>query len=348
MKKMYTLLILMILIIFISCQGPMGPMGLPGVDGEDGEDGEDGVDGIDGEDGEDALVKLIFNSTDYYSINDLAYSSDKIIAVGVNQTIILSDDGVNWYQPDSYPQTEANLTGVAYGNGVFVIVDQLGKIHRSTDSGSTWTTIPTENNLPLNSITYGINKFIAVGGDAENSVILLSNDYGLTWSSVYAPVINSSIDKINFTNGIFFTCGQYSGYSRIHESFDGINWIEPEGNVIKYNTVLSKVYYGNGAYMVADNYGAIYFSLDGVFWEDFNLTLASDNRGFVYGKNCFALLTYDSNNYVYKIIYPYSPNTWLFPITYLPFNAGIIICYSLYYIPWLNEGSFIIFLCTNP
>ena len=80
-----------------------------------------------------------------------------------NETILTSADGITWTSRTS--RTKDSLTGVTYGNGIFVAVCGGATILTSTDA-ITWTvrSSGTFTNTSLNGVTYGNGTFVAVGG----------------------------------------------------------------------------------------------------------------------------------------------------------------------------------------
>ncbi|MEJ5273593.1 MAG: hypothetical protein WH035_05640, partial [Spirochaetota bacterium] len=321
----------------VSCQGPVGP------EGPIGPVGPTGPTGSDGEDGEDGTIKILFYENQ--DAIDLAYSSDTIVII-TSSYVVLSNDGIYWYGSQNNPFVNY-LNAVAYGNGVFIVVNECGDIYRSIDSGNNWNKVRDGDSVPLKSVAYGNGIFIAVGGDSSNSLILRSTDNGLTWSNIDNSIDPPANKRISYANNKFFiTKNDIYDNCRIYISEDGIDWIQPEAGVNQNGAELYKVCYGNGVYMVADSYGYIYYSLSGDGWEILYPALPDISgcscNGFTYGKNSFVALIYYSINNEYKLHFPYNQYGWLFPaITLL---KGDFIHYtSIYYISWLNEGTYLIF-----
>src|SRR5579871_5745389 len=71
-------------------------------------------------------------------------------------------DGLNnWHWRNPLPSS-ANLNSVAFGNGLFVAVGDLGPVQISSD-GTNWTTLPPFGPITLNKVIFTNSQFVAVG-----------------------------------------------------------------------------------------------------------------------------------------------------------------------------------------
>lgn len=86
------------------------------------------------------------------------------------------------YLYDAADPTPADLLDVVYAHSVWIAVGEEGTIKTSPD-GLVWTTRTSGTTETLNGISYNSNAvaFIAVG---ENNTIIVSEDDGVTWTSV--------------------------------------------------------------------------------------------------------------------------------------------------------------------
>lgn len=329
MKKYFSLLTFFFLILyFVSCQGPIGPIGPIGSTGPIGPTGPTGPSG------EDSIVKIIFVSSDLYA-RDIAFNSNTIVCVGDYSSIYVSTDGKVWNSSSIKVTIGYTLYGIAYGEGVFVAVGDGGIIFRSTDGGNNWEQVSSPTNIPFYDIAYGNGTFVLVGNDGEVGVIYRSTDLGLTWQepSYYGNVYSS----INYANGIFFAG---TNHGDISTSTDWNVWSESINPIGSYLYKIINVSYGNGVYIVADSYGNLASSFDGINWQSIYPSWQISCYGFCFAENWFALLTES------MILCPYDESTWLFPYTELP---GLVeqIYNGIYWIPWLNDGTFLITIFYN-
>jgi hypothetical protein len=112
----------------------------------------------------------------------------------------IADPLDNWHLRNPLPQGN-NLSGVAYGNGTFVAVGELGTILTSPD-GVTWTIRTSGTSAYLSGVAYGNGTFVAVG---ELGTILTSPD-GVTWT-IRTSGTTYSLNGVAYGNGTFVAVG---------------------------------------------------------------------------------------------------------------------------------------------
>jgi hypothetical protein len=88
-----------------------------------------------------------------------ARSGDRCVAVGYNGVIKTSVDGVDWARATVDAKS---LNGVAWGNGVFVAVGDLGKVFISPD-GLAWRGYESGTSRNLRAVTFADGVFVAAG-----------------------------------------------------------------------------------------------------------------------------------------------------------------------------------------
>ena len=258
------------------------------------------------------------NSGVYNQLNGITYGNNIFIAVGCSGTIITSSDGINWVE--SVSETTFDLNGITWGNNSFISVGELGFILSSTDglsweetsygsrktlnaaaygnnifvvvgdfdpiltstNGLNWRNINIETQfVSLRGVTFGDNKFIAVGDK-----ILVSQD-GENWT-ILPPQSTGNYHYLNlncvtYGNGKFIAVGS-DGV--IFTSIDGYYWTEENSG--DFNR-LNGVTYGGGIFVAVGENGTILTSPDGINWTkrfsgtDANLISAA------YGSNIFVV-----------------------------------------------------------
>ena len=123
--------------------------------------------------------------------------------------------GTNWTTVSS----SYNFTAVAYGNGIFVALPQVGGYILYSVDGTTWATMLTGNSNIYWSIAYGNGIWVACG-NAANSMTSTSGVTG--WTQRTASNQSGAYPSIEFLNGYFLLCynsGNWNG-----RSSDGITW----------------------------------------------------------------------------------------------------------------------------
>lgn len=220
----------------------------------------------------------------------------------------------NWHWRGAL-QPQDTATAVAYGNNAFVVVGNKGIILTSSD-GVVWTPGSSGTSNSLLGVTYGNNRFIAVG----DGIILTSSD-GVTWAlktlaagTVLTSVIYSKntfaavgmgsglaydgatpgciLEGVAYGNDAFVTVGHYlmdADYV-IRTSPDGTTWT---GNTWGAYQTLMDVVYGLDAFVavgisVRDGLGFILTSPDGITWTPRTSGVSALFHGVTYGNDTFA------------------------------------------------------------
>ncbi len=123
-----------------------------------------------------------------------------------------------------------NLTGAAYGNGTYVVVEETGWIRTSQDL-SNWNRQLSPVSAHLSGVAFGKGAFVVIGGSLGNAVFLRSTN-GLAWTrqalnqeqtSSQAPLVG-----VKFLNGQFVAFGgnvePNASFGWILTSPDGVTW----------------------------------------------------------------------------------------------------------------------------
>jgi len=212
----------------------------------------------------------------------IAYGDGKFVAVGEDNKMAYSPDGVTW---TAVKYSSFNYPDIAYGNGKFVVVGSYygrGKIAYSSD-GINWTDVKNfsfKKDEYFRNIAYGNGMFVAVG----YRKIAYSPD-GINWTAVK----NSSFKKdedfrnIAYWNGMFVA----SSVDKLAYSPDGITW-----TAVK-NKSFSDIAYGNGKFVAVSGVFTM-VSSDGVNWTEKKTTFGKDSnvRNIVYGNDKFIAVEY--------------------------------------------------------
>jgi hypothetical protein len=232
-------------------------------------------------------------------------------------TIVSSPDGIHWNQ--SWAGTDEEdwgLSGVAYGNGVWVAVGEKenqrleSPLLLTSNDGINWVqhdTSQQDNRLSsVRSIAYQNGQFVAVGdqgtiltsADATNWVLrqsgtqiqvsgstntqLASVGSGPldTWTNRYRLPPAFSLGFLVYGNGQFVAVGD--GVSET--SNDGTNWALQQSGPTSNG--LNGIAYGNGQFVAVAAGGTVNTSTDGVNWVS-HQTQAANLYGIGYGGGLF-------------------------------------------------------------
>jgi hypothetical protein len=159
----------------------------------------------------------------------ITYGGGQYVAVG--GAIFSSPNAKDWTV--RVPTIQAELSGVAFGNGRFVAVGPETDVWTS-QNGAGWAPHSAGTNV-LTDVTFGNGLFVAVGGGVSRQ-----------------------------GNG-----ASYSAHDRILTSTDGEQWIEQTVPVDPNRGVvyLTSITYGAGWFVAVGGQGAILTSPDGNHWK---------------------------------------------------------------------------------
>ena len=128
------------------------------------------------------------------TLNAIASGTGGMVAVGMGRSAINSTDGagLTWgFQYDSpSARPRRNLALEPVDGRIAVAVGTRGTIWRSSDGGTTWSTVTSGTTEPLFGVTWATRTLVwAVGG---NGTILRSDDAGATWT----PAISNTTVRL--------------------------------------------------------------------------------------------------------------------------------------------------------
>ncbi|MHB8519724.1 MAG: hypothetical protein ACYDH9_03095 [Limisphaerales bacterium] len=176
------------------------------------------------------------------------------------------------------PAVIAHPSGIAYGNGQFVIVGSKGAVVTSPD-GLAWTPQYSGTTNGLAAVSYGNGQFVAVGG----TNILTSAD-GLAWTPQYSGTTNG-LNGIGSGGGEFVAVGLAGA---ILTSPDGMNWT-PRNSGTTYP--LYAVGYGTNLFVAVGDAGTILTSPDAGSWTQQGTNQPYRHlRGIAYGNQQFVVV----------------------------------------------------------
>lgn len=120
-------------------------------------------------------------------LEGVAASSARLVAVGDNGSIYISNDGANWTKQAAAAEW---LRSVAFGNGTFVAVGDAGYITTSP-AGMVWTEQPRlllADQIPrdLNRVRFSGGRFWVLGN--EGAAFISTN--GATWATINVGTTN--------------------------------------------------------------------------------------------------------------------------------------------------------------
>ena len=212
--------------------------------------------------------------------------------------IAYSSDGNTWNLSNS--SVSSFCTGVAYNGSRFVVCAYGGspRLIYSDDNGETWSSGNGDtgtNDLSLYGVTWGGDKFVAVGtNDSGASNIRYSSD-GITWSEATTEG-NISWYSVAYGDGKFVAVAESAPTGKeVAVSTDGINWILYPGTGGTFRSIV----YGDGRF-VASGSDNLMYSSDGITWESGTIP-DGDWWGSAYGGGRFVLVDFFSTSVLWSV-----------------------------------------------
>ena len=214
----------------------------------------------------------------------ITYSNGIFMAVGIgggSGKIAKSTDGISWTGVTGNIPLSSGLFCVAGNNsGTWVVGggSSISNLYVSTDNGVTFSAVTKDNSFlssVTNSIVYGGDRFVAVGGQGGKQ-IAVSYD-GITWtgSTNDNVIFDNNIYGIDY-NGVYFVAVG-AGTNKVAYSTDGFNWSTSTGaNSILVSTAFTVHWNGDKWYVGAfDNSGIspgkwLITSTDLITWTVYN------------------------------------------------------------------------------
>lgn len=200
-------------------------------------------------------------------------SSIVVIYMGVNKAFLSHNSGANWTSLATVIANTTQLTvGAMSSTGQYIYLAGYGsntsaRVHVSADYGSSWSLssyAPTVSSYPYSISTDETGQYVVMSTEEER--ILLSSDYGATFTSIYTGS-NGIGDVVVTTNGYIYFCDTQNIY---RGTISSLTFTAKKGlnNLCQSLTASSDgayVYSSDGwSLLSSSNYGDTWTSLAGV------------------------------------------------------------------------------------
>ncbi len=212
-----------------------------------------------------------FSSTNVL-LRSITYGDGKFVAAGQG-VVVGSNNGSDWERIATPPA--ANVTDIAFGNGIFVGAGYAGDNYRSLD-GVNWERSPSDLSSGNKQVAFGNGVFV----QCSSGFIYVSKD-GTKWTPAYHPS-NELYPSVCFGNGMFVA----STGNLI--SANGTNWINVE------RSGGSGISYANGLFFgIQQPPSTFRISADALHWTDI-VGSGADYRVVTYANEAFVTLGVDT------------------------------------------------------
>ncbi len=258
-------------------------------------------------------VELTSISGQQIRLLDVIYQKGLFVAVGTAGIICTSPDGVTWTPRKS--GMERDLSGVAYGNNVFVAVGQdelmwmpgimISPVITTSPDGITWTVQPTDIPYGLNDVAFGNGIFLAVGYDPTmmgNNARCVISINGIDWCERNTGT-DFPLNGVGFGNGLFVVVAEDGSIftSPFGESWD--MYTDPQSRRLSKVAFGREIFVAVGGNSGFEPYAAMLTSPDGEEWTDrLNDATAGETQlhGIGFVNNTFMAVGGDSSGTIFQ------------------------------------------------
>jgi hypothetical protein len=250
-----------------------------------------------------------------YEFAAVTCGAGRFVATGP-YTISWSTNVTNWFPASNF--VGHYNSGIAYGNGYFVIVGNIGVTGYSTN-GHNWTGLPWGQFRELSGVTFGAGQFVAVGmggviatsttatnwpprsdgprsftrniacSDNEcafsddSGIIRMSSDF-MNWRIVRS---NTYVNRLAYVGNRFI--GVWQGLVTVSGQPGWTNIAAPTTNW------LWDVTFGKGTYVISGLAGTILTSTDALNWTLRSIGVTNDAGRIAFGNEQFVTLNYSGD-----------------------------------------------------
>jgi hypothetical protein len=189
----------------------------------------------------------------------VSFLHDRFVTVDSSGKCATSSNGLDWINITTTNLAIDYVSGLAYGNGTWVVAGSGSKNIWATTNFLDWSEWKTTNVAYFRAVTFGHGQFAVVGDRGGANLLLLSTN-GRDWNNY----------SNTFMNAVTFGQGKFVGftYGAVLTSPDGLTWAtHPIGFA---NAYVSGVFYEHGTFIAVgssnQSHHTILLSTDGTNW----------------------------------------------------------------------------------
>ena len=273
-------------------------------------------------------------------------------------TIAYSADGISWKTSQQVTSVFGNATTNALSwNGVLWTAGFDSSGYPSVGysyNGITWNSSTTGTAImpdSVDSIAWGLDKFIAFGYNGSNYKLMRSSD-GITWTDI-TPVpfyITGPLTSLEYNGSIWLLTGQSGGFGyTVNYSTDGITWTRSVSGSTIFSVLCNPIAW-NGRIWVAGGTGGsgdtVAYSSDGITWIQGSLTYTSGTPySIAWNGTLFVMASHSNLGYSNDGITWYP--AYYIPITPVPIMRSVTWTGSLWTATGYNDNGGVILYSYN-
>lgn len=233
---------------------------------------------------ETVALPAIESAKDRQLLVDVQFINGTFYAVG-GSVILSSPDGRDW---SVRHHGRYDLSGIAHGSGVIVAVggrpNESSNLFLVSADGLGWEEIVFSGTNWLSAITYGNNRFVAVG----NETTIVQSPDGKNWADTKVNLPNlGTLRDVAYGGGLFVATGLVG---TIITSPDGISWTKRHCDTRRD---LNGITYGEGRFVAVSNdfwFSDVraFVSRNGISWEAEDTDCSEEDlRAVAHGNGVF-------------------------------------------------------------
>ena len=213
----------------------------------------------------DAITWTARTSGTTANLKGVAYGNGVFVAAGeITTSVLVSSDGISW-TPYTKALTNRYASSVAFGNGVFVILEPGGGYSYTeySTNGTSWTSAQQGNSYTYEDAIYYQDGIFILGSSYNNAPRVMYSTDGISWTDVgSAKAGGTKVSAVTICNGTFYAFDTTGGvYRNSYNISFSTYWASVKQH--GFNTVI----YADGKYLAGGNNFTIAASTDGVTWE---------------------------------------------------------------------------------
>jgi hypothetical protein len=215
------------------------------------------------------------------------------------QLTTTSIDGVTWTN-FSMPNSSANWSSVAFGNGIYVSTPSSGTYLATSTDGTTWTNRTVSFSAP--NVIFAFGMFMAF----SSSVNYYTSTDGVNWTTRIMPLVaNGSIGTAALGSGVLVvTIGAVA--TLVMRTTDGLNW---STSVLPDSGQWYKITYVSGKFIIIDVANPTFAtSSDGSNWVRGGFSYVRSWVQIAGGANTVVAVN-NGGDYFYNYLFTYDPAT---------------------------------------
>lgn len=206
--------------------------------------------------------------------------------------VLQSTNGTTWTTIYTSSNT---LTAAAYGNNTWVLIGS-NEIATATITSSNWNWSEFQPSFSPSGIAYGNGMFVIGGYLSTGQLTILSSSDGISWQfDSTLPEFSHipALSGIVYGNGLFVAMGYYNigtpstteiSYAVVCVSSNLVQWIETDGSISGSGPFPSCIANGGNEFLVSVGLN-VYTSSDGYAWSLRNVL--GPFSAFTYGQGTF-------------------------------------------------------------